>query len=106
MIGLLSMVIKPHQKGAIGWALGSDHWGKGYATEAARGLMGYCFRELALHRIYAVTSSVNPRSWRVMERLGMRREGVLREAELREGRWVDTLYYGILADEWKAGPEG
>ena len=101
VIGLLSLVCKEHMQGGIGWGLGVDYRGQGYATEAARALITYGFASLGLHRIYATTSSVNPGSWRVMERLGMRREAQLREAECRDGEWVDVLIYGILAAEWQ-----
>ncbi len=101
VIGLLSLVCKEHKQGAIGWALGIKYRGQGYGTKAARALMALSFDLLGLHRIYATTSSRNVDSWRVMERLGMRREGHLREAEFRDGEWLDTLIYGILADEWQ-----
>jgi RimJ/RimL family protein N-acetyltransferase len=102
VIGLLSLVCKEHRQGEIGWALGVDYRGQGYATEAAKALMTYGFASLGLHRIYATTSSANPGSWRVMERLGMRREAHLREAECRDGEWLDILIYGILAAEWQS----
>ena len=102
VIGLLSLVRREHEKGEIGWALGTAHRGQGYVTEGARALMAYGFATLGLHRIYATTSDVNTGSWRVMERLGMRREGQLREAELRDGEWIDVLIYGLLDREWQA----
>jgi len=100
VIGLLSLVCREHRQAEIGYALGVRHRGQGYATEAARALMAYGFVSLGLHRIYATTSSANTGSWGVMERLGMRRESHLREAELRDGEWVDTFVYGMLAREW------
>jgi RimJ/RimL family protein N-acetyltransferase len=103
VIGLLSLVRRDHRKAEIGWSLGVAHRGQGYVTEGARALMAYGFATLGLHRIYATTSNINTRSWRVMERLGMRREGHLREAELRDGEWIDVLIYGILDREWQAG---
>lgn len=102
VLGLVSMVCEEHRQGAIGWALGIGHRGQGYATEAARALMGYGFEALGLHRIYAKTSSANAASWGVMERLGMRQEAQLCEAERRDGEWVDVLIYGLLAREWKS----
>ncbi len=117
VIGLLTLVCKEHKQGEIGYAeigyaeigyaeigyaLGIKYRGQGYATEAARALMAYGFTSLGLHRIQADTDSDNYASWRVMERLGMRREKQLREAIFRDGEGVDTLIYGILADEWPA----
>lgn len=101
VIGLLSLVRKEHEQGAIGYALGIDYRGYGYATEAVRGLLGYGFGRLGLHRIYADTHSDNPGSWKLMERLGMKREGCFREAVFKDGNWVDVVTYGILAAEWR-----
>ena len=91
-----------HKQGLIGWALGVDYRGNGYATEGARALIVYGFSELDLHRIYAKTSHVNIASWKVMERVGMRKEALLREAEFRDGHWIDVLIYAMLADEWQS----
>jgi RimJ/RimL family protein N-acetyltransferase len=55
----------------IGWRLASEHWGHGYATEAARVAAAFAFDELRLEEIVSFTSAINERSWRVMERLGM-----------------------------------
>jgi RimJ/RimL family protein N-acetyltransferase len=62
--------------------------------------VAHAFLSLDLHRLQATTTNANTASWRVMERLGMRREACLREAEFRDGQWLDTLIYGLLADEW------
>jgi ribosomal-protein-alanine N-acetyltransferase len=107
VIGLVGLICQDYQQGEMGWALGVDYRGQGYATEAARALMDYGFRSLALHRIHADTSTDNVASLRIMERLGMRREGLLRGAVYEEGHWVDRYVYGILADEWRdAGASG
>jgi RimJ/RimL family protein N-acetyltransferase len=100
VMGLVTLIRKNHMQGQIGWALGIDYRGKGYATEAAEALIGYGFKILGLHRIYADTTDANSASWRVMERLGMRREACLKEAEYRDGKWLDFLTYGVLASEW------
>ncbi len=100
VIGLLTLICRDHRQGEIGWALGVEHRGRGYATEGAEELMDYGFRSLGLHRIHACTSSGNSDSWRLMERLGMRREAKLREAVYTEGKWSDKYVYGMLADEW------
>lgn len=101
VIGILTLITKHHRKGEIGYGLGIDHRGQGYATEAARALMDYAFATLGLHRVQAIASSGNPPSFRVMERLGMQLEGRLREANRRDGKWCDLLYYGILRYEWQ-----
>lgn len=100
VIGLLGLMCENHKQGLIGWALGVDYRGNGYVTEGAKSLITYGFSELDLHRIYAKTSNINTASWKVMERVGMRKEARLREAEFRDGDWIDVLIYAILADEW------
>jgi RimJ/RimL family protein N-acetyltransferase len=98
LIGLVTLVCEEDRQGAIGWAFGAEHRGQGYATEAARALIAYAFGCLGLARIEAETSSGNERSWRLAERLGMQREGHLREATVQEGQWLDTYVYGIEAE--------
>lgn len=87
--------------GDIGYEFAPEHWGQGYATEAAREIVRFGFDELGLHRIWAWCIADNVGSWRVMEKLGMRCEGHLRENEFFKGRWWDTLMYAILEEEWK-----
>jgi ribosomal-protein-alanine N-acetyltransferase len=101
VIGLVGLICRDHGQGEIGWALCVEHRGQGYAVEAARALMDYGFGMLGLHRIHADTNSHNLASWRVMERLGMRREALLRGAVYAEGKWLDRYIYGVLADEWR-----
>jgi len=101
VIGFLGLIRQDQGQGEVGWALGEEHRGQGYATEAARALMDYGFNSLGLHRIHADTNSDNVASWRMMERLGMRREALLRESVHREGKWLDEFVYGMLADEWR-----
>jgi len=100
IIGFVGLIRKNHKQGEVGWALNIGYRGRGYATEAARALISYGFQTLGLHRILADTSNMNVSSLKVMERLGMRREGHYRESEFQDGRWMDVLVYAILADEW------
>ena len=100
LIGIVTAIVKHHRKVEIGYGLGIEQRGKGYATEAARALTDYSFSELGMHRVQAISSSGNPASVRVLERLGMKLEGRLREANMRDGEWFDLLYFGILKSEW------
>ena len=84
----------------IGYELSPDHWGHGYATEAARAIVQFGFAALNVHRIWAWCIADNVASARVLEKLGFRLEGRLREKEYFKGRWWDTLMYGLLEDEW------
>lgn len=87
----------------IGWALDPAHQGHGYATEAVRELLRLCFDDLGLRRVVALCFAANEPSWRLMERVGMRREThTVRESLRRSGEWMDGLGYAILAEEWRA----
>lgn len=87
----------------VGWCLGAGHQGHGYATEAVAALIEICFEDLSLRRVTAMCFADNTASWRLMERLGMRRETHnVRESLHRSGEWLDGLGYALLADEWRA----
>ena len=86
----------------IGYELDSRYWGRGYATEAAHTMLAFGFDKLGLHRIHAHCIAENTASARILEKIGMRYEGRLRETEWMKGRWWDTLHYAILDDEWAA----
>ena len=86
----------------LGWVLAPDRGGHGYATEAVRELIRLCFEDLGLRRVTANCFADNEASWRLMERVGMRREiHTVRESLHRSGRWLDGLGYALLADEWR-----
>ncbi len=88
----------------IGWAFSPSHQGRGYATEAVRALLRVCFEDLGLRRVVASAFADNEPSWRLMERVGMRREGVgVRDSLHRDLGWVDGVTYALLADEPRGG---
>ena len=85
----------------IGWVFHAAYQGQGYATEAARAMLRYGFEALQSHHIIATCQPENPASYRVMEKLGMRREGHFRQCLSRENNlWWDEYFYAILAEEW------
>jgi [ribosomal protein S5]-alanine N-acetyltransferase len=84
----------------MGYELAPSHWGRGYATEAARAVLDFGFAELDLHRVGAHCIAENTASARVLRKLGMREEGRLREHEHFRGRWWDVLLFGVLRAEW------
>ncbi|MFC5175240.1 GNAT family N-acetyltransferase [Nocardioides taihuensis] len=85
----------------LGWVLDPAHEGHGYATEAVRELLRHCFADLGVRRVHANSFLDNDASWRLMERVGMRRElHAVRESLHRSGRWLDVVGYALLADEW------
>lgn len=79
-----------------------DYWGKGYGSDAITTLLRFAFHEMGLHRIYLRVDDDNERGIRCYERCGFWREGILREAVLREGRYHDHLVMGILRDEFES----
>jgi [ribosomal protein S5]-alanine N-acetyltransferase len=83
----------------IGFDLASPHWGRGYASEAAIAMRDFGFDALGLHRISAHCLAENVASARVLEKIGLRTEGRLREVEYFSGRWWDTLLFGMLATD-------
>jgi ribosomal-protein-alanine N-acetyltransferase len=85
------------------YTLSRQHWGNGLATEGARAAMNWAFRaHSSFHRMYAWCDPRNIGSWRVMEKIGMRREGLLRSHLKWNGEFRDQLYYGISRAEWEA----
>ena len=90
------------REGDIGYELSPEHWGQGYATEAARAIVEFGFTNLKLHRIWSWCIAENVGSARVLRKLGLRMEGRKRENEYFKGRWWDTLLFGMLDHEWKA----
>jgi RimJ/RimL family protein N-acetyltransferase len=91
----------------IGWCIDPAAEGQGFATEAVRELIRVAFEELGLRRVFANCFAANESSWRLMERLGMRREALNRKDSLhRTGEWMDGTTYALLADEWRGAQPG
>ena len=91
----------------LGYIFNPDYYGHGYATEASRRILQLAFEELGAHRVEAGCDPRNVSSWRLLERLGMRREAHrLKAVSLRrtpEGDpiWTDSYEYAILDEEWR-----
>ncbi len=86
----------------IGWIVAPHVGGRGYATEAARALLGYAFTEVGAHRVVARMHPDNTASARLCERLGMRHEALHRADIWVTGAWEDTSVYAMLDHEWSA----
>jgi RimJ/RimL family protein N-acetyltransferase len=85
----------------LGWALRPDEMGQGYATEAVGALLEICFQGLGLRRVTANCLAANTASYRLMERVSMRREALtVKDALHPSGEWVDGYSYALLAEEW------
>ncbi|MCC6168811.1 MAG: GNAT family N-acetyltransferase [Caldilineaceae bacterium] len=83
----------------IGYHILYEHWGQGYATEATRALLGWCFANLDVHRIQADCTDGNIASERVLLKCGFRLEGIWRESCWEHGRFVDIKQFGLLRRE-------
>lgn len=84
----------------LGYELYPEYWGKGYAYEASKLVMGYVFENLNAHKIVAFCNGNNTKSFKLMERLGMKKEAQERECRFLNNEWNDALMYGILEREW------
>ncbi|MCL2867538.1 MAG: GNAT family N-acetyltransferase, partial [Clostridia bacterium] len=99
-------IAKACREAEIGWIVHRDYWKQGYGTEMGKALLGQGFAELNLHRITAHCDAENAASFRVMDKIGMRREGLFvegRQAHKQSNKkYGDELSYAILKDEWEA----
>ena len=101
LVGAVGLQINPQDARAeLGYWVGRPFWNRGYCSEAAQAVMAYGFDELGLHRIHACYFAHNPASGRVMERVGMRYEGRLRQHARKWGEFVDVVVHGILRSEF------
>ena len=89
-------VEKQHRKGALGYGTGCAFRGKGYAREAAAAVLEFAFSTLELHRVQAVVFSDNAPSIKLLEKLGMAREGLLRAYVFKNDKPEDVISYAIL----------
>ncbi|MDB5539365.1 MAG: acetyltransferase [Devosia sp.] len=105
VIGEVSLILRdaPSRQAEIGYVFHPDFHGRGYATEAARVLLQMGFEGAGMHRIYARCAAANEASWKVMERLGMRREAHFREHSFVKGAWDEEFVYALLEGEWRDG---
>jgi [ribosomal protein S5]-alanine N-acetyltransferase len=93
------------QSGELGYWIGEPYWSQGYATEAARAVLQCGFKQLGLNRLYAQHFSRNPASGRVLQKIGMQREGLLRQHAKKWQELEDVVIYGILQSEFRATQE-
>jgi [ribosomal protein S5]-alanine N-acetyltransferase len=102
LLGAMGLVVgREHDRAEIGYWIAVEQWNRGYATEAAREVIRYGFEELNLNRIFAMYFARNAASGRVMQKLGMRQEGLLREHMVKWGERIDVELYGILRRDWR-----
>ena len=93
---------QPNGTMELGYAIAEPYWGRGLVAEAAGAVVRYVFAEYAVERLQARVIVGNDPSERVLQKLGFTREGVLRSAELRRGRYWDLAMYSLLRGEWES----
>ncbi len=101
VIGRISADISTrHETAELGWGIARANWGQGIAQEAVTTLIEYLFTTRGLPRVFARADGGNERSWRLMERLGMQREALLRSHRVGPDGRSDEVFYGLLREEW------
>lgn len=104
LVGSIGLALEEqHRRAEVGYFVGVEHWNRGYATEAVRAVLAYGFRELGLNRIFAHHFVRNPASGRVLEKAGMRREGLRRRHTFKDGEFLDSAVYAIVRSEYEEG---
>lgn len=102
----LAWLSAEHRRAEIGFALMRRAWGHGYMQEALAALLKFAFETLQLHRIEADADPRNDRSLALLERMGFKREGYLRERYFMNGEIQDAVICGLLRGEWRARING
>ncbi|MCM3240197.1 GNAT family N-acetyltransferase [Heyndrickxia oleronia] len=87
---------KKFNNGELAYWIGEEFWGNGYATEAAQAILRFAFEEKKYHKVFARYFHSNLASGRVMQKLGMKKEGILIDHVKKENQYVDLVYYGII----------
>lgn len=101
-IGTIDLRVNDTQaNGELGYALSRNFWGQGYMPEAARELLRLGFEKLGLIRIGAVHDQDNPKSGRVMAKIGMKKEGTIPNARIVKGKIITDIVYGITIEAWQ-----
>lgn len=109
VIGQVYLAKQEQQAFELGYVFHKQYQRKGYATEATHCLVEYAFAQKGAHRVFANCDPKNTPSWKLLERLGFRREGHLKQNvyfhidENGSPIWKDTFIYGLLAEEQKPG---
>ena len=104
LIGEVSLIWRSvdARQGEVGWIFDPQYQGQGYATEAANAILDLAFGPGDIHRVAARCDVRNEASWRLMERLGMRREAHFREHAIFKSQWDEEFIYALLWQEWCA----
>lgn len=103
LVGAISLKLnRDFDWAELGYWIGRPYWNRGYWTEAATAAIAYGFESLGLNRIHANHLARNPASGRVMQKVGMTREGFARQHTKKWGRYEDLVSYGLLREDWSS----
>lgn len=101
LVGAIGLTLRPeHASAELGYWIGKPYWRHGYATEAAAAVLRHAFADLDLNKVYAQHLTRNPASGQVMRKIGMSREGRLRQEVRKWGVLEDVERYAILREDW------
>lgn len=89
-----------YENGEIAYWIGEEFWGKGYATEASKAILDFAFHVKKYHKVYARHFASNPASGQVIQKMGMKQEGVLIDHVKKENQYEDLIYYGIFKNKF------
>ncbi len=103
VVGVVSVRVRAeHRIGELGYAIARRVWGQGLVVEAATAIIDWSFQNYDLLKVYATADSRNDRSLRVMQKLGLKQEGLLRQHRFVRGEQIDEVVCGVLKEEWMA----
>lgn len=98
IIGAIGLHDRDDDKAELGYWIGMSYWNKGFVTEAAKAIIDFGFNELGFNKIFATHLLHNPASGRIMEKIGMKQEAVLKEEVKKDGEYFDLIMYSIFKD--------
>ncbi|MGY5344086.1 GNAT family N-acetyltransferase [Paenibacillus glucanolyticus] len=99
-----AIALTNHQRydnGEIAYWIGEEYWGKGYTTEASKAILDFAYQVKHYHKVYARHFASNPASGQVIQKTGMKQEGVLIDHVKKENHYEDLVYYGIVKNEYQ-----
>ena len=100
LVGVVGISRDKSNKGELGYWIGEEYWGNGFASSASELLIDYVFNDLSYNRVYSKHFAINPASGKVMQKLHMQYEGLLKSDELKDDVYHDILLYGLCKEDY------